>query len=493
ILTGTYAPTDVSPGDVLTAPAPAGPYSTSLAAFNGTNPNGTWSLYVFDDAGSDIGALFGFTLLISPQFNNTTAVPIPPGAPGVTSGTTESSLQISGLTAPITKVTVSLHITHTFNGDLDISLIGPDNTIVELSSDNGGSNNNYGNSCGDRTNFDDAAATAITAGVTPFAGTFRPEAALSAFNGKSGVAANGTWRLRVVDDTGGDIGSLVCWSVAISQNENTTAQPPTALLASSIVGNQVTLRWTPPGAGLAPTSYVVEGGVNPGETLASLPTANASPILTFNAPTGAFYVRLRTLSGASLSGVSHEIRIFVNLSVAPSAPTLLQRVISGATLGLSWRNTFGGSGPTSLMLDVTGSATTSIPLGLSESASFSSVPAGTYNLSLRAVNAGGISTSSNIVTVTLPSAMCSSAPGTPNRFLAYKIGNTIYVVWEPSPLGGAPTGFVLNVTGSFVGSFPTTGRTLSGAVGPGAYGLSVAATNACGISTATAVQVVNIP
>ncbi|MFN2444779.1 MAG: hypothetical protein ABR606_04225 [Vicinamibacterales bacterium] len=78
------------------------------------------------------------------------------------------------------------------------------------------------------------------------------------------------------------------------------------------------------------------------------------------------------------------------------------------------------------------------------------MPAGTYNLSLRAVNAGGISTSSNIVTVTLPSAMCSSVPGTPNRFLAYKIGNTIYVVWEPSPLGGAPTGFVLNVTGSFV-------------------------------------------
>jgi len=44
-------------------------------------------------------------------------------------------------------------------------------------------------------------------------GTFRPEGALAALNGKS---ANGTWRLRITDDLGGDVGNLLCWSVTIT-------------------------------------------------------------------------------------------------------------------------------------------------------------------------------------------------------------------------------------------------------------------------------------
>lgn len=53
---GTYKPTlGISPGawcfapSSFPAPAPAGPYQASLSVFNGTNPNGTWSLYVIDD------------------------------------------------------------------------------------------------------------------------------------------------------------------------------------------------------------------------------------------------------------------------------------------------------------------------------------------------------------------------------------------------------------------------------------------------------------
>jgi Ca2+-binding RTX toxin-like protein len=66
---GAYKPTDiVEPGeenDTFTPPAPAGPYSTQLAAFNGTNPNGTWSLYVFDDATLDSGDIEGWSLRIA--------------------------------------------------------------------------------------------------------------------------------------------------------------------------------------------------------------------------------------------------------------------------------------------------------------------------------------------------------------------------------------------------------------------------------------------
>ena len=39
------------------APVPSG--SSLLSFFNGTSPNGTWSLYVFDDLGGDIGSIDG--------------------------------------------------------------------------------------------------------------------------------------------------------------------------------------------------------------------------------------------------------------------------------------------------------------------------------------------------------------------------------------------------------------------------------------------------
>jgi subtilisin-like proprotein convertase family protein len=64
IVSGTFKPT-VGPADSCTppsfpAPAPPGPYgSPSLSVFNGTNPNGTWSLYVIDDLAADTGSIAG--------------------------------------------------------------------------------------------------------------------------------------------------------------------------------------------------------------------------------------------------------------------------------------------------------------------------------------------------------------------------------------------------------------------------------------------------
>ena len=65
ILSGGYQPTNYPPSIVFPAPAPAGPYATALAAFNGFNPNGTWLLYVFDDTtGNDGFIRTGWTLKV---------------------------------------------------------------------------------------------------------------------------------------------------------------------------------------------------------------------------------------------------------------------------------------------------------------------------------------------------------------------------------------------------------------------------------------------
>jgi subtilisin-like proprotein convertase family protein len=59
IVSGSYKPTNYGTGDTFPAPAPAPSAETLLAIFNGTNPNGAWSLYVVDDAGGDLGNING--------------------------------------------------------------------------------------------------------------------------------------------------------------------------------------------------------------------------------------------------------------------------------------------------------------------------------------------------------------------------------------------------------------------------------------------------
>lgn len=55
LTSGTWRPTDYEADASLPEPAPAGPYASALAAFRGTDPNGTWQLYVADDYPSDDG------------------------------------------------------------------------------------------------------------------------------------------------------------------------------------------------------------------------------------------------------------------------------------------------------------------------------------------------------------------------------------------------------------------------------------------------------
>jgi hypothetical protein len=267
---------------------------------------------------------------------------------------------------------------------------------------------------------------------------------------------------------------------------------PTGLEVTGVAGDTVTVAWTPPSAGLVPLGYLLEGGVNPGDVLASIPTWGTAPTFTFTAPSGAFYIRLHAVAGALRSPASNEIRIVVNIPAAPSAPTNLLGLVDGGRVALSWINTFEGGPPTSLWLQVSGSVRTALPLPLGEVFTFAPVPQGTYTLSVVAANAAGVSAPSNAVTLTFPNA-CTDAPGRPVNFQAWKSGSTIGVSWKPAPSGPAVTSYSVIVGGAYTGRFSTGERTLSGTAAPGTYTLSVVATNPCGTSEPAPAQVIVIP
>jgi subtilisin-like proprotein convertase family protein len=62
---GTFTPTNIVENDIMAPPAPGGPYAVTLEVFNGTDPNGTWSLYIIDDVGADVGSAGGWSLEIT--------------------------------------------------------------------------------------------------------------------------------------------------------------------------------------------------------------------------------------------------------------------------------------------------------------------------------------------------------------------------------------------------------------------------------------------
>lgn len=65
IVTGTYKPTQYGVVVSFPSPAPGTPYQTTLAAFNGDSPNGTWLLYAWDDEFLQVGSLANWSLNIT--------------------------------------------------------------------------------------------------------------------------------------------------------------------------------------------------------------------------------------------------------------------------------------------------------------------------------------------------------------------------------------------------------------------------------------------
>ncbi|MCS7073346.1 MAG: hypothetical protein NZ108_02655, partial [Bacteroidia bacterium] len=201
------------------------PNITSFAGFAGSPVSGTWKLHVYDDAAGDVGAVQWWELSFG-GFINATDFNIPDNNP--TGGVT-STINVSGLPNPLpnaANLVVHTVVEHTWDADLDMYLIAPNGAILRLSTDNGGSDDDYA------TRFADFAGVAVQAFTAPFAGYLRPEGGTNTENGLTptittigalnGINPNGNWQLRAFDDLSGDLGIIRFWALDFPDLTSTT-------------------------------------------------------------------------------------------------------------------------------------------------------------------------------------------------------------------------------------------------------------------------------
>jgi subtilisin-like proprotein convertase family protein len=161
----------------------------ALSAFNGKNTSGAWKLRVRDLAAADTGTLNSWKVTFNGYSTLTAGTAIPDNN---TTGIT-STINVPA-TGTIVSLRVRVDITHTFQGDLEVALIGPDNTTVLLHNRTGAGTDNI---------------------QTVYADLTAPAQALSAFTGK---AINGAWKLRVRDLAAVDTGTLNFWEIDFRTN-----------------------------------------------------------------------------------------------------------------------------------------------------------------------------------------------------------------------------------------------------------------------------------
>jgi M6 family metalloprotease-like protein len=164
----------------------------ALSTLRGRNSQGAWKLSVQDLAAVDSGKLNSWGLDIGAAATTTGPVELKesPGTaiPDYPAAGIERSLANTTAFA-IGSVEVALDISHTYIGDLQVSLVSPAGTAVLLHDRAGGSTRDL--------------AKTYTAATVPALATL------------AGKAAAGTWKLRVVDRAAQDQGKLNSWRVVI--------------------------------------------------------------------------------------------------------------------------------------------------------------------------------------------------------------------------------------------------------------------------------------
>jgi len=163
-----------------------------LSALAGESIQGDWVLWVQDLAAVDSGTLNRWDLEITTRAGTVIEVEESPGItiPDNNLAGIERALNVAE-SGPIQDLDVSVDITHTYIGDLTVTLVSPTGTRAVLHNRGGGSQDNL---------------------VRSF--RFADTPALQALRGQS---LQGAWKMRVADLEAVDVGKLNRWGLKISR------------------------------------------------------------------------------------------------------------------------------------------------------------------------------------------------------------------------------------------------------------------------------------
>lgn len=142
--------------------------------------------------------------------------------PSTTITPTTSPIQVNGVQPtglyPGMLASVCIDVEHRFIGDVDVYLVAPGGQFVELTTDNGGSGDNYTQTC-----FSPSASNPINFGgqapgtAAPFTGTWKPEGTFDyLWDLPTPAPVNGTWKLLIKDDAAGFNGKLLGWNITFN-------------------------------------------------------------------------------------------------------------------------------------------------------------------------------------------------------------------------------------------------------------------------------------
>ena len=208
----------------------------NLADLYSKDIKGTWTLELTDDWGGNVGTVNSWSLIAKLQVKGPVPSPVilsEPSLPGgicdtiswddvgeicqyessvaetiPDEGTMASTLVIDDK-GIIEDLDVKVNISHDWDSELDVYLIAPDDTRVELFTDVGGSKDDFND-----TVLDDEALISITEGSAPFTGSYRPEGSLGDQIGKE---IQGEWKLEITDDSWYGSGILNSWLLTIDK------------------------------------------------------------------------------------------------------------------------------------------------------------------------------------------------------------------------------------------------------------------------------------
>jgi hypothetical protein len=285
-----------------------------------------------------------------------------------------------------------------------------------------------------------------------------------------------------------------------------TGAPPTgapgapSTLRATVSGNTLSLTWTAPATGAAPTQYTLLGRLsNGGPVIATVPMGSV-PSYSVTAPNGTFVLSVRGSNASGTGPESAAVTVTVpQVSPPPGPPSGLTASTTGSTVSLSWTppSSGGAVGTYALVAGLTPGFVvplTTLPVGATPGYVVAAVPPGTYYVRVLAQNASGASAASNEVTVTVAGA---TPPGAPTLQPPMVTGSTVALSWSAGA-GQTPTHYTLMASltpaGAPIQTVPVTGTAVSFPNVPaGTYYLRLLATNAAGTSLPSAEITLSVP